>query len=681
MRTRIVFLFLMIGFLWLSLVIRAGQLQIFSPEKLSALKQKQFHTVVNLHSRRGDILDRNGRPLAFSITAYSLYADPSIVKINKKQLRAAAKLLREHPKHLAARIGDKKKRFVWLSRMLPEEQMLAIRKLKIYGFGFVEEWKRVYPNDSLFGHSLGFLGSEGSGLEGLELQFEDWLQSNNLRVQVKKDARGRPLMSEGLLFTENPDGEDLQLTIDSEYQYLLESELKRAKIEFNADGASGIIVDARTAEIRAMASEPGFDPNHPRKASVSARRNRILTDPFEPGSVMKPFVVASGLKSRVITPRTRIFGENGKFKVNDRTIREAESHHSFGMMTLTELISESSNIGAAKIALDIGDERLREDLTSFGFGEKTRVELPGESRGVLPATPWIDHHLANIGFGHGFSATPLQIAAGYTMLANRGMMRNLSLVKSASLKVHAQMQNLLKKSNSADLQILGTISETRALSAEMTEEVVELLKATTTLPRGTGGLARIPPFVVAGKTGTAQRVIPGTRGYAKDTYIASFAGFFPADNPRFVIYVAVDTPRTEYYASKVAAPVFARIGKGLIIKEGLVPTDLAKSNPGTGNKETEMSKMMAQQKAFAGLDLRTKKIGPFDRGTHLKQAIENEFVPEWTDLTLREVLREARDAKIQVQVRGQGVVASTSPSAFEPLPSGKRVTIILREKE
>ncbi len=656
-------------FLWLCLLIRAGQLQIFSPDRLAELKKRQFHSVVNLQSRRGDILDRNGRPLAFSVSSYSLYADPSMLRTTKTEFRKVAAILGVPYETLRTKVKERGRRFVWLARFLPEDTMEKLRELKIHGFGFVDEWKRVYPNDNLFGHSLGFLGSEGQGLEGLELTYEDWLQGNHMKVQVKKDARGRPLMSEGLLFTENPDGKDLHLTIDSEFQFGLETELRKAVEEFAADGAMGIVLDAKSAEIRAMAAYPSFDPNFPNKSAFQFRRNRVLTDPFEPGSVMKPFVVASALERKLITPDKHIFGENGNFKVNDRIVREAESHHSFGWMSLTELIAQSSNVGAAKVAMMVGPEKLREDLMKFGFGEKVGVELNGESRGILAPLPWIDHLLANVGFGHGISVTPLQMAAAYNMLANGGVWKKPTLMKAGQQRLETEIAEELNQGASATLprepSEINPNHERRVLSLETTKLVNEMLRKATQ-DKGTGKLAQVPPFEVAGKTGTAQKVMPGSRGYAKGAYTASFAGFFPVDAPRFVIYVVVDHPVKAYYGGEVAAPLFARIAKSLVVNEGLVPTRLSmvgkKSQPSSPTAEGE-----------------SNAKSPKEKTTHLQTSIENEFVPDWQNLTLREVLREARSAQIELKVLGQGVVAETIPSAFEPLPGQKKVTVILKE--
>ncbi len=666
MRTRIVFVFLAMCFLYLCLLLRGAQLQIFSPDRLAELKKRQFHSVVNLQSRRGDILDRNGRPLAFSVNSYSLYADPTMLRVTKTEFRKVAAILGVSYESLRARVKDRSRRFVWLSRFLPADKMQKIRELRIYGFGFVDEWKRVYPNDTLFGHSLGFLGSEGQGLEGLELTYEDWLQGSQLKVQVKRDARGRPLMSEGLLFTENPDGKDLHLTIDSEYQFTLETELRKAVDEFGANGAMGVIMDVKSAEIRALANFPTFDPNFPNKYSFQGRRNRSLTDPFEPGSVMKPFVVASALERKAISPDKYLFGENGAFKVNDRTIREAESHHTFGWMSLTELIAQSSNVGAAKVALALGATQLREDLLKFGFGDKVGVELNGESRGVLTPLPWIDHQTASVGFGHAISVTPLQVATAFNILANEGVWKKPTLIKAGQNRLETEIAEEL---NAESLQGMKTREsanlERRVLSEDVARRVNEMLRKATS-DKGTGKLAQVPPFEVAGKTGTAQKVLPGSRGYAKGAYMSSFGGFFPTDNPRFVIFVVLDHPTKSYYGGEVAAPVFGRLAKSLMVGEGLVPAKMSEAN----------RKLALKMQNSSGSD---SKTADREKAAQLQTSIENEFVPDWHDLTLREVLREARAAQIEVKVLGQGVVSNTIPSAFEPLPNQKKVTVIFKE--
>jgi cell division protein FtsI (penicillin-binding protein 3) len=378
--------------LWSALILRAAYLQFMPNEKLQSLQNRQFQTVVTLQARRGAIVDRDGRDLAMSATAYSLYADPKIIakdKAQRKQLaKNIAKELGVSAESIYAKIKDPSKRFVWMQRLMDEDKANKIKAWNIRGLSFVEEWKRVYPNESLLAHTLGFLGSDGQGLEGLEKYFEADLKGNAKKVSVRRDARGRPLIADGLLFTENPDGNELKLTVDSDIQYNLENELAQAVTTFEADSALGVVLDAQTSAIIAMASVPTFDVNKAIKTSPDRRRDKVATDAFEPGSTLKTFVIASALRQNILAPNTKFFCENGSFKVGDKIIHEAETHENFGTLTVSEILALSSNIGTTKIAFKMGAESLRQGLLDFGFGNKLGLDLPGEARGSVLALPW-----------------------------------------------------------------------------------------------------------------------------------------------------------------------------------------------------------------------------------------------------------------------------------------------------
>lgn len=420
MKSRVVILFLGIVALWTLLIFRAIFLQILPNERLVKLKERQFKTVINLPARRGSILDRNKRELAMSSKAYSLYADPHILTQHKLLSRRLSKELGVPSENIYSKIKDSKKRFVWIQRLLKEDQMKKIKNWGIQGLSFVEEWRRVYPNESLLAHSLGFLGQDGQALEGLERSLDKELIGNQKKVLVKRDARGRPLLAEGIIFAENSDGNDVSLTIDSDLQYELESELHGAVNEFDAESAFGIILEAKTSEILAMASFPTFDPNKPMQFNPELRRNRVLSDIIEPGSTFKTFVVASALREGTLKPNKKYNCENGYFKVGDRVIREADSKHRFNSLTASEILAYSSNIGTTKIAFELGPERMSKGILDFGFGAKQGIDLPGEAKGLLQPLPWRPHLMANISFGHGIGTTPLQIANAYAVIANGG---------------------------------------------------------------------------------------------------------------------------------------------------------------------------------------------------------------------------------------------------------------------
>ncbi|MBV2169009.1 MAG: penicillin-binding protein 2, partial [Bdellovibrio sp.] len=555
MKTRIVIIFVGILALWSMLILRAGYLQFLPNDRLNSLQNRQFQTKVTLQARRGAIVDSNGRDLAMSATAYSLYADPKILENRKMVAKKLAKVLNQNPEAIFAKIKDGNRRFVWIQRMLEQDKADEIKSWNLRGLSFVEEWRRVYPNETLLAQTLGFLGIEGQGLEGLELGYNQLLTGNQKKVMVKRDARGRPLINDGLMFTENPEGSELRLTVDADLQYRLESELVNAVSTFEADHAVGVILDAKTSAVLALASAPSFDVNKAMKSPAEHRRNKIVTDAFEPGSTMKTFVIAAALRDGLIQPNTKFYCEKGSFKVGDRVIREAESKEKFEDLTVAEILAVSSNVGTTKIAFKMGPDRLRQGLLDFGFGQKLGVDLPGEARGMVQALPWRQHLLSNISFGHGISVTPLQVANAFAAIANGGVLNTPYIVQS------------IRDVETGELTETKVKPIRRVLSAEQAAQMRAMLLGVTT-KGGTGGNARVEGFMVGGKTGTAQKVNPNGRGYLKGAYISSFGGFIPANDPKFVIYVAVDSPRKAYYGATVAAPLFSRVASYAVRKEG-----------------------------------------------------------------------------------------------------------------
>jgi cell division protein FtsI (penicillin-binding protein 3) len=646
LKSRIVAVFVGILILWSCLILRAGYLQFLPNDRLNALQNRQFQTKVTLQARRGAIVDREGRDLAMSATAYSLYADPKILENKKLAAKKLSKILGQSYESVYAKIKDGSRRFVWIQRMLEQNKADEVKALEMRGLSFVEEWRRVYPNETLLAQTLGFMGSEGQGLEGLELAYEPSMVGNNKKVMVKRDARGRPLIADGLLFTENPDGNELRLTVDSDIQYNLESELANAVTTFDADHAVGVVLDARTSAIVALASAPTFDVNKAMKATPDFRRNKVVTDAFEPGSTMKTFVIASALRENLVQPNTKFFCEWGSFKVGDRIIKEAESKEKFGDMTVAQILAMSSNVGTTKIAFKMGQDKLRQGLLDFGFGQKLGVDLPGEARGMMQALPWRQHLLSNISFGHGVASTPLQMANAYAAIANGGVLNTPYIVES----VRDSETGLLTETQVKPVR--------RVLTPEQAAQMRAMLVGVTTPGFGSGGNARVEGFMVGGKTGTAQKVNPNGRGYLKGMYVSSFAGFIPANDPRYVIYIAVDSPRKSYYGATVAAPIFSRVASYAVRKAGIAPLPLA------GDKvPTKSRKLAALEKILDKVDY---------------VPTQDNTVPDLAKLSTREVLRRVRGQDVNVKFVGQGLVSEVVPAAGSAMPEDKNITVILR---
>lgn len=658
MNNRVIIIFVMAFAAWAGILFRAGYLQLFPNARLQSLQQRQFTKSMTLQARRGAIYDRNGKELAVSVPSFSIFADPSGITQISRTANALARVLKIPERSLRKKILESKqdnRRFLWIRRNLNERQKQEVLALHLKGIHSVEEPKRVYPNNELGAQILGFVGQDGKGLEGIELQFDALLRGETRKYQVQRDAKGRPLLIDGRVFMDHPDGWYLTLTIDQELQFVLEQELDKAKLEFNADSAFGIIMDPKTGDILSMAHAPAFDLNTWRDYSSSLRRNRLVNDAFEPGSTMKTFVVAGALRDGTLKPNSKYNCEGGKFKVGDKIIREAEANHKFGLLTVTEILSLSSNVGMTKIAFDMTSDRVYKTLVDFGFGGETGIDLPGEARGILRPPYWNPHLLSNISFGHGMTATPIQVVTAYAAIANGGTLLKPRLLKS------------IKNSETEEIKTFETQSLRQVLNRAQADTMKLMLMAATS-DSGTGANARIPGFPVAGKTGTAQKVDLEKGGYKKDSYISSFAGFVPTHDPRFVIYVVVDNPKTSYYGSQVAAPVFAKVASFAMRKEGIAPVFITEKNLLHGSKVADLN----QQK-----NLQTRQMQSIDR-VRRKMETPQKDMPNLVGLTLREAIDQLREKDIRLQIKGAGVITKTWPQAGEEIPVSRKVHLELR---
>ena len=641
---RLVVLFIVFLTLFSGLLLRTAYIQLVPDSRLQNLSRKQYETVVRLQPRRGDVLDRNRKELAVSRTVFSLFVDPQAVR-NKAEV--ASVVSSETPltkQAVLAKIKDRSKRFVWLSRGLDRVRRDRIVEKHVHGLGFIEESERIYPNEQLMSNILGLVGADGSGLEGLELQYNSNLSADETRMNLQRDARGRPLLINGRLFESGLEGAELQTTIDRDLQFRLEDELKSTVIENDADSAVGIVLDAESSEVLAMATSfnPVRDPG-------GFKRNRVVTDAFEPGSTLKAIVMAAALEKKIIEPNTKFDCEGGKMRIGNRWIHEADEKHVYNNLTTTEILAYSSNIGVAKVAMKLGAPTLREFLVGFGFGEKLGIDFPGEAKGLLQALPWREHLLANVSFGHGVSGTALQVANAYAAIANEGWLKRPYLVKS-----------ILTAQGKLTTKSPQTIR--RVISGE-TAKKLKLMLMNATADDATGKAARVPGFPVAGKTGTAQKVNPNGLGYVPGAYISSFAGFLPVHQPKFVIYVAVDSPRKNYYGSAVAAPVFAKVAKFAVRNSGMAPVVIAAENLSASRKQAfKVITSKAQVELASGA-----KVDAYD----------GQSVPDWRGLSLREVLQKAQGYGIDLRVSGSGIVQTLNPAPGSKLPDSKQVSVYL----
>ncbi|MFK8138779.1 MAG: penicillin-binding transpeptidase domain-containing protein [Bdellovibrionales bacterium] len=653
MSRRITVFFILLLGMWATLFARGLYLQVLGNEKLAKMNSKQFKTVVNIEGRRGFIFDRNGNELAASVISYSLYADPKMIKDKYTVAVRLQQKLGGKRSYYYKKIASKKKRFVWIQRRLSKAQKSEIAALKLKGIGFIEESKRVYPNQSLLAQVLGFVGSSAQGLEGLEVKFEDELSGAGKKLKVQRDARGRPLFINGKLFNESPDGFNLNLTIDRDIQYKVEKELSETVAKYSAKSATAVVLDVDTSKILAMATLPNYNPNDPFDVEASLRRNKAVTDSFEPGSTLKTITVAAALEEGIADEESKYFCENGRFKIGRRVIREADSKHKFKWLSTREILAKSSNIGTTKIAFELGSEELRNYLLNFGFGNKTSSDLPGETKGILPALPWSRHLLSNVSFGHGITATPLQIANAYAAIANGGVLNQPYIVD----QVTDVRDRVVFKQKPKELR--------RVLTRPKSEMVKSILESVTS-KEGTGFKARVPGYSTAGKTGTAQKVDHKKGGYQKGAYISSFAGFFPVDKPKIAIYVSVDDPQKIFYGSEVAAPLFSRIGHFIASKLEIPKTKIIDHNKQDDSRDDQrLVKKAKKTRSIA----KVKKMQLNDKWDKM---------PKLEGLSMREVLSLTRKQNLDVKVYGSGKLMDTIPKVGKDLSEGHKVRLFFR---
>jgi cell division protein FtsI (penicillin-binding protein 3) len=530
---------LIMALFFVAIVFKLLSIQVINVRKYKAMASRQYESVVIEQARRGRIFDRNGRQLAESIESISFYADPRHLK-NPQELatRFSSRFGRNRLYYL--RLFQTKKRFVWLERNVPVSIAADLMALKTPGFGFHREQQRYYLN--IASQIIGFTDRDNKGISGLERQLNSDMKGRDGTMIFQRSATGDRYPAPDADQIPSLSGSDVELTIDSDIQGIVEDEIMQAVAKFSAKAAAGIVMDVRTGEILAMANYPGFDMN--RRASVTSEetRNRAVTDMFEPGSTFKVVMASAATEVLHYTADTMVDGHNGSVQLYDRRVTD---HEPLGRITFREAIVESSNVVAALTALKIGPEAFYRYAYNLGFGRKSGVGLMGESRGILkPVSQWDRTTLPWMGYGYQIMATPLQVLQAYATIANDGVRMRPYVIRRV---VDREGQTV---SENKPVKIVQAVKpETaRYLAKEFFWAVVE---------KGTGVSAAVDGISVAGKTGTAQKYVGGYQG--RHAYLSTFVGFFPAENPQYAAIVVVDEPQSAYYAAAVAAPVFSRI--------------------------------------------------------------------------------------------------------------------------
>lgn len=496
--------------------------------------------MVSTPSFRGMIVDRNGFPLAVSTTVYSVWINPQEFSPLKEDLSALSRLLGLKSKDITQTVkqtAKKHREFVYLKRAISPELANQIKALNIPGTYLQQEYKRYYPEGEITSHVIGFTNIDDQGQEGLELGYNQWLQGEQGKKWVIKDRIGRVISDVQTIQDEKP-GSDLVLSIDRRIQYLAYRELLSGVIQNKAASGTAVVMDTKTGEILAMVNVPSFNPNNRQGVKSDAFRNRAVTDVLEPGSTIKAFTIASALESGVIKPDSVIDTSPGWMRVGRNVVKD--EHGNNGLMSISQILQKSSNMGAAKIVLASPPNQLWDMLHRVGFGENTGIGFPGEQSGVLiKHNPWGQFILATLSFGYGMSATPLQITRAYSVLANNGVKLPLSLFKLDQAPQGEQIIN-----------------------PKIAREMLTLLESVFA-KGGTAERISIPGYRVGGKTGTAKMV--GEGGYQKHRYTSSFVGVAPLSNPRVVVTVVIHDPQGKsYYGGQVSGPVFQHIMEGTL---------------------------------------------------------------------------------------------------------------------
>lgn len=591
-------------------------------------------------SYRGRILDRNGAALATSVEAFQVAVRRNEYRFDAAEVPALAEALEVDRRELERKLRSDPAKFFWLSRSLGTDAANRVRGLGIRGVDVYPDQRRTYPHGTLAAHVLGFSGIDEKGMEGIEREYDEEIRGEPIKRNICRDGRGRVWLDRGGFLGLNQ-GAAVELTIDAILQNLAESELERRVEELDAMGGSVVILDPKTGEVLALANAPTFDPNRFGSYPAASRRNRAVTDTFDPGSTLKPFVVAAALDAGAVGENERFDCENGKLKIGGWTIHD---HHPHKILSVPEILEVSSNICSAKIGAKLGADGLYDYLKSFGFARPTGVDLPAENGGKLaPPSQWRPINLANISFGQGITATTMQLASAFATLANDGVrMKPYAVTRVTDLDgdvLHYRVPE----------------AEGQVVKREIARSIGHMLERVLG-PEGTAQTAQIPGVRVAGKTGTAQKVVDGR--YSREHWLSSFVGYFPVEDPRLVIAITIDEPQKQHYGGVVAGPVFKRIAEASLDYLRIHRAPVADEAPtkvkgGAVPEAPALPPPPPAVLAFAG------------------------SMPELRGLSLRAAMRAMDGCDCEVETRGSGYVVTQEPEPGVSVRGGETVRVTL----
>jgi len=688
LRRRIVFLFFLTLLINLSLVGRLGWLQFVRGEELRSGALELRMRKVPVEARRGIIYDRNGRELALSINVESVYATPLQVKNPEETARKLAEILEMKPEDILERL-QRSSAFEWIKRKIDNEKAKKVRALGLKGIYLTMESQRFYPKKNLASHVLGIAGIDSQGLEGLEVVYDQELRGTPGSIIVEYDARGREMPQAVQRYIPPVDGNNLVLTIDEVIQYIAERDLEKAMVSTQAKQGSVIVLDPKTGEVLALANRPDYDPNRYNDYPAKDRRNFSISDTYPPGSTFKVITAAAALEEGVTSLEDRYYC-SGEIKVGSETIHcwKSDGH---GSESFLEVIQNSCNIGFVNAGLRLGKDKFYKYVEAFGLTKPTGIDLPGEAKGImLPPERMKTIDLAVMSFGQTLTVTPIQLVTAVAAVANGGVLMQPHLVKE------------IRRPDGSLVRSIPPTEVRRVLSPQTAKDLRQAMEQVVV--KGTGKAAYLPGYSVAGKTGTAQKVIGRT--IAPGKYIASFVGFAPADDPKVAVLVVLDEPVGNYYGGQIAAPLFASVVEDVLHYLEVPTRELPPpkgSDSSAGKKEAEVTvpnivnltvEQAQKQLAEQGLGLEVTGDGPVilyqtpaagsrvKAGTKVvghresgKLAPDTVTVPDLTGKTIAEAAEILARMGLRLNVKGTGLAKTQQPSPGSRVPKGSLIDV------
>jgi len=647
LRAKLCLILLLAGFV--AVAVKLVTIQILEHDFWVNYAGDQRKSAITIQPRRGTIYDRNGIPLATSLSQEILCLVPSRITNPAKLAKSLSSLIGIPAKSILEKVRETKLYLVYIQRGLNSKLAGAIRAMGLSGIEFRSESSRRYPKGSLAAHVIGFSNVDNKGLEGIEYLLDLLLRGEAGKEIVVKDNSRREIAALAQQIKDVRDGNHVTLTIDAYIQYSAEKALDEIVRKYSPESATAVIIDPKTGQLLAMAGRPTFDPNKPSTFQAERLRNRAVTDVFEPGSAFKPIIAAAALERGVITPEDRVFCEYGAMRYYRHTFNDV---HPLGEVTFAVVMAESSNIGMIKVAGMLPAEVIYEYIRSFGFGSATGIDLPGDSGGIVhPPSRWSGLSLGSMAIGQEIGVTALQLVVAFSTIANGGKMMKpyvISEIRDPSGEALRQNRPRFVR------QVISP--ETAATLTELLVGVVDF---------GTGTNAQIKGYRVAGKTGTAQKADLVAGGYHRDKYVAVFAGFVPADNPAACILVTVDSPRGKHYGGEVAAPAFRRIAKDILNYMEIAPTEREQPTaPDPGPRVAP-----APHRKSDGADL-------------IIADVDGKFaMPDVRGKTMRAIAGSPLARLVRLEFEGSGVACRQTPAPTTKIEKGQRCQIVFKRTD